>query len=139
MPPSARSVLNNWQLSEAEPLSSPSLSPPRAGVLRSAAVMQHSNLHRLLQAAESRSTVSPRKLINAYSVSKIASAWSMADCQRLASVGASTNACIVGDRPFHCDQCPFRTSTGQNLKVHFRRKHSEEKAFQCDKCPYKGT
>ena len=44
----------------------------------------------------------------------------------------------TGEKPYHCDQCDYRTARKGNLTVHMR-KHTGEKPYRCDYCDYRAA
>ena len=43
----------------------------------------------------------------------------------------------TGEKPYKCNECPYRAATKQHIKSHMIRKHSNLKPIQCPHCPYK--
>jgi len=43
--------------------------------------------------------------------------------------------CIVGDKPFMCPKCGFRSITKDNLKRHIDKEH-ENITYPCRECAY---
>ena len=39
---------------------------------------------------------------------------------------------------YHCDQCEYKSSTPDNLKIHKQGVHDDDK-HSCDQCQYRGT
>lgn len=52
-------------------------------------------------------------------------------------IGSSTELVYVltGDRPFHCNQCSYRSITKDQLKRHIEREHENIK-YVCHQCDY---
>ena len=43
----------------------------------------------------------------------------------------------TGEKPYKCEQCPYRATMKHSIQLHTMRKHLKTKPLQCPHCSYK--